>query len=405
MFFKSTPLKKARKSAEDWLQLAHKIYHYRRDLLSTERLTALTEAIETLSRCASKKSGATLEEVVTATTQLEAILKNCGGQFYPRKFLTENVEMILVAAILALGIRAYFVQPFKIPTNSMYPTYYGMTHVVDDDASSKPNALERIYRMAMMTTTKQVIAEDDGRLIIPLQPTVVNGRKYLLLQAKMLNYTFLIGNKPVDLVVPADFSGMSEIIMEKWGQDREHWTKKMVDGIGPCIVTNKEYKKGDVVLSFQILTGDALFVDRISYHFIRPEVGDPFVFPTDNVPGLRDKGKYYIKRIVGQGGDTLEIKQPVLYRNGSPITGAEAFDLNATTSGKYEGYINAERINGTHLMKGEALKIPVGTYFAMGDNSDQSSDSRVWGFVPEKEVIGRAIFIYYPFTDRWGISK
>jgi signal peptidase I len=50
-------------------------------------------------------------------------------------------------------------------------------------------------------------------------------------------------------------------------------------------------------------------------------------------------------------------------------------------------------------------EIPTGNYVALGDNSANSLDSRYWGFVPEKSVIGKAIFIYYPFTKRWGFAE
>ena len=55
------------------------------------------------------------------------VLRRTGGAIYPKTALIENVEFFLVAAIVILGIRTYFVQPFKIPTNSMWPTYNGMT--------------------------------------------------------------------------------------------------------------------------------------------------------------------------------------------------------------------------------------------------------------------------------------
>jgi signal peptidase I len=66
--------------------------------------------------------------------------------------------------------------------------------------------------------------------------------------------------------------------------------------------------------------------------------------------------------------------------------------------------------NATHPAKlltepGARATIPEGTYVALGDNSANSADSRYWGYVPEKAVIGKAIFIYYPFTKRWGVAE
>jgi signal peptidase I len=78
----------------------------------------------------------------------------------------------------------------------------------------------------------------------------------------------------------------------------------------------------------------------------------------------------------------------------------EAFERNARQEGAYGGYINE------HLMaEGRQMRVPVDSYVALGDNSANSADSRYWGFVPDRSVIGKALFIYYPFTQRWGVSE
>src|SRR4030095_1774730 len=104
------------------------------------------------------------------------------------------------------------------------------------------------------------------------------------------------------------------------------------------------------------------------YHFIRPKVGSGFVFRTGNIPDIaRQAGdQYYIKRLIGVPGDTLEIREPVLYRNGQPITGSSAFDANARREGRYAGYFNIPAYaGGTHMKQpGETLAVPDGNYFA-----------------------------------------
>ncbi|HQU09557.1 MAG TPA: signal peptidase I [Opitutales bacterium] len=155
-------------------------------------------------------------------------------------------------------------------------------------------------------------------------------------------------------------------------------------------------------MSFDILSGDMLFVDRLSYHWRAPTVGEPIVFHTRNVVGLRGPdgqpdNKYYIKRLVGLPGDGLEIREPVLYRNGAPITGAQAFLDNAEKLGDYPGYVN----RGS-MKPGVTVAVPAGEFYALGDNSPHSGDSRYWGGVPEAEVVGHAVFIFYPFSKRWG---
>jgi signal peptidase I len=57
------------------------------------------------------------------------------------------------------------------------------------------------------------------------------------------------------------------------------------------------------------------------------------------------------------------------------------------------------------LEAGETLTVPENDFFALGDNSYNSADGRYWGFVPAKDAIGRPLFIYYPFTKRWGPAR
>ena len=73
---------------------------------------------------------------------------------------------------------------------------------------------------------------------------------------------------------------------------------------------------------------------------------------------------------------------------------------NAAKEGEYGGYINQ-----TLLAESRTLEIPDNKFVALGDNSANSLDSRYWGFVPDRSVIGKAIFIYYPFTKRWGLAE
>ncbi|MES1168553.1 MAG: signal peptidase I, partial [Oleiharenicola lentus] len=109
--------------------------------------------------------------------------------------------------------------------------------------------------------------------------------------------------------------------------------------------------------------------------------------------------QYFVKRLAGTPGDQLEIHPPVLWRNGKPIEGSPAYGRNARQEGLYPGYTN-----GGLLGAGETVTVPEHFYMALGDNSPRSKDSRSWGFVPEKDVVGRPLFIYYPLTKRWGLA-
>jgi len=137
----------------------------------------------------------------------------------------------------------------------------------------------------------------------------------------------------------------------------------------------------------------------MSYHFVRPTVGQGFVFRTGQIPGIGQE-QYYIKRLVGTPGDKLEIRDFALYRNGAPITGSIAFEKNARQADNYVGYRNYR-----DLAEGLTMTVPPENFLALGDNSANSEDGRSWGYVPAKEAVGRPLFIYYPFTKRWGPAR
>lgn len=334
-------------------------------------------------------------------------MREVGGTFYPLSFWADNVEVFLVAAILAIGIRAFFLQPFKIPTNSMYPTYAGMVTKIHKTPADMPDIQQQaISKFLTFSSNYTIIAPADGQLIIPIVGKSIeseNVRSMLIFTDK--RYYLKVGNEKVSIDMPAQFA-FESFFMDQFpavARIESNSSGKSVE-----LATGKYFKKGDTILSFTIETGDMLFVDRFSYNFLPPKVGDPFVFKTQDVPGLklREEDTYYIKRLVGQGGDTLEVKNYGLYRNGQPITGVPAFARNAAREGDYGGYSAISVRKGEH--SGNPLpdsKIPERHYFAMGDNSYNSSDGRVWGYVPEKAVVGKACFIFYPFTHRWGIAE
>lgn len=410
--------RKARHDAKNWLHLAHKVFNFRRDELPEHELKAIQKASNELQN--HLKEGADAGKLKISMTRLEACLRQSGGAYYPKTTVVDYAEFFMVAAILFLGIRAFFIQPFKIPTNSMWPSYYGMTAQTYLNSEDEPGLIHRGFRLlAFGATTRRLDAPVDGEIRIPIfagldgtvrfsgkQTTV---RRWLVLPAPGIEYTLYVGSEPISVKVPSDFqSEFEQVIQETYWPDTQAFANNIREAIrenrsaGRLLLnTGRHVKAGDRVLAFDILTGDQLFVERVSYHFMRPRVGDGFVFRTSKIRGIERPGeftdKFYIKRLVGVPGDTLQIQEPVLLRNGEPITGSRAFAANAELTEPYGGYV----YRGS-LGEGRKVEIPDGKYFAMGDNSANSHDSRMWGFVPEEDVIGRPLFIYYPFTRRWG---
>jgi len=120
--------------------------------------------------------------------------------------------------------------------------------------------------------------------------------------------------------------------------------------------------------------GDFLIVNRVAYDWGEYERGDVIVFP---YPGNPEED--YIKRVIGLPGDTVQIQDGEVFVNGVPIN---------------EPYIAEPPINDFSLMT-----VPDGTVFVMGDNRNDSSDSRSWGPLDMDVVIGKAILRYWPLDD------
>jgi len=124
-------------------------------------------------------------------------------------------------------------------------------------------------------------------------------------------------------------------------------------------------------------SGEYLIVDQASYHFHSPRRGDVVIF---RYP--RDPSKFFIKRVIGIPGDTITITENVVRISNKEFP--EGFILD-------ESYIKSME-QGVTLTE----KLGAREYFVMGDNRDQSSDSRSWGVLQEERIVGRAFLRLYP---------
>ena len=127
--------------------------------------------------------------------------------------------------------------------------------------------------------------------------------------------------------------------------------------------------------------GQRLLVEKVSYRFSQPNRGEVVVF---RYPG--DLRRKYIKRIIGRPGDEITIKNGFLYVNGLRLE---------------EDYINGPTYGTYSAPTFGPVVVPEGHYFVLGDNRRNSDDSRYpdVGFVPKKNLVGRALFIYWPLNQ------
>jgi signal peptidase I len=150
-----------------------------------------------------------------------------------------------------------------------------------------------------------------------------------------------------------------------------------------------------------LLIGDHILVSKFSYGiklpFVRSTIipiGEPkrgdivvFIYP-------EDRSKDFIKRLIGIPGDTIEIRNKKILLNGLPLNDAHGVHSDSII---IPGSVQPRDNFGP-------VRVPEGSLFVMGDNRDESYDSRFWGFVNVKDVLGKALIIYWSWNqEEYGV--
>lgn len=144
-------------------------------------------------------------------------------------------------------------------------------------------------------------------------------------------------------------------------------------------------KEGDKLLVNKFLYGAKIPFTDIRFPAVRePEAGDIIVFKYP-----LDPKRAFIKRLIGKEGNKIKIEDGKIFINGE----------EADTEGIKKNYYYACGPYGQ-----DEITVPDNSYYALGDNSNGSKDSRYWGYVPEENIIGKALFIFWP-PHRVGILK
>ncbi len=134
---------------------------------------------------------------------------------------------------------------------------------------------------------------------------------------------------------------------------------------------------------------DRIIVEKISNFTRSPQRGEILVFYPPESPQIEDNTKAYIKRIIGLPGDLISIHDGQVFVNGQPLT--EPYILEPINYFLPNNPVNS------------AIRVPDHTYWMMGDNRNNSNDSHIWGFLPQENIIGRAIFRFFPWDNRTGL--
>jgi signal peptidase I len=148
--------------------------------------------------------------------------------------------------------------------------------------------------------------------------------------------------------------------------------------------------------------GDHIFVDKLTYRIQAPRRGDIIVFRTDNLPtmGESSQAKYNVKRIVGLPGERVSIQPPFLYINGQRVTTPPILETIQHRERGYSGYLLPRTFPPAKYLQVETDSVQLGEdeYFVLADNSAASLDSRFWGPLPKRNIVGGVTRIYWP----WG---
>ncbi len=370
-----------------------KLLSHQRDILSPEAIAGIQEAIARLR--AAIKNNLPKPDLRKEMQTLE-LAANKSLIPYPNPGWRENVEVLLVALAVAMGIRTFFLCPFKIPTGSMQPTLFGVTSVnlLQHPEVKIPSGWERVREWFQGTSYIHVTAKSGGELEAvgkPLRLFIFN-----------LKQTLYVGGRAYTMWFPPDF-----------GEPPLGTLTKRAD-----LQIGQMFHAGQAIVKLKVSAGDHLFVDRVSFNFRPPKRGEIIVFETKGIPeeeraffNIPDD-QFYIKRLVGLGGETVRVgADRHLFVNGRRLDASTphfermlGFDpKSAPRLNQYSGYVPAPSPEA-HYSEGHPAGMPVprNSLLVMGDNTLESLDSRFWGPLPASYVIGRSFFVYWPFTSRFG---
>ncbi len=378
-----------------------------RDLISEEGRGAIQSALDRLRDTMGRaESPGVVREARDALRQTayEALED-------PRRHrLKDWTEMALSALVIIMSLRTFFGQPMEVPTSSMQPTLYGVTidNFLRGPHREIPSAWQRLVeRIVFGRTYYHIVAETAGKLTDAEAPRAP--QRWMSPFPTLREQRFRIGETWYSvwlprLELPNPFGLPSEYLFVFHA------------GVDP----KRIYQPGDDLVKMAVTTGDHLLIDRFTVNFRRPRRGEIVVFRASEIPRELEAG-YYLKRLVAFGGDSVQIGDDRHLRiNGERLDNttryfSDIYDFRGPPAdGVFSGHLHDGHAQMLRMKPGFLAPLfPNGRarhvvaprhVFVLGDNSVASYDSRRFGDLPERSVVGRLLGVYWPLTSRFGFS-
>ncbi len=393
------------RSATDEYRRTRTQLRRQRDRISPEAAATIAASLEQLRRVL--LAAAPPARVRDAGQQLHTTAYACLEDPRRHRF-RDAAEMTFSAVVVVLALRIFFLTPMVVPTGSMQPTLYGVTieNLLDQPEARIPTGWQRhVDRWVWGRSYYHLRAVAPGRLraVEPPRPAR-NGWGALL---RLREQRFQVGEAWYTVPVPRlelpAIEGLPPELLLLYHA-----------GVNP----DREYRTGNDLIKLALTAGDHVLIDRFTLNFRRPRRGEVIVFRALDIPRLRENA-FYLKRLVAFAGETVQIGDDRHVRINGRRLDEQTPHFEAIYSfrgpprdGVYSGHIHDGHGRQLRLKPGSlAPEFPSasavhtvadGCVFVLGDNTVSSYDSRRFGGLPERAIVGRVLTAYWPMSERVG---